>query len=147
MARRRRGRPRTRSYSEEELPRFQLSPETKRGVLVVVFILLAVISFLALFDAAGSLGEIIVKLLGLLFGQAAIVAPLWFFLTAMALLLSHRKDQDEGQIPSSNLRVYLGALLLAFAVTGILHLFAMRADPNTAFDLVKESKGGGYIGV
>ncbi len=148
MSRRRRGRPRklkVRGY-EEELPRFRLSPQTKRGVLVLLFILFSLLTLLSFFDAAGALGQIVAKILRLLFGTAAVAAPLMFFATALALFIAGRKEKDE-EVLTSNLRVYLGAILFAFALTGLLHLLAMRRDPARAFDLVKDGSGGGYLGV
>lgn len=143
MARRRRRRNKDRY---EELPEFRLAASTKRGILVVVFLLLAVITFLAFFDAAGSLGKIVAKLLGLLFGRAAVVAPLIFFGIALALFLASRKDREEERF-SSNIRIYVGAVLFSFALGGILHLIAMRNAPGIAFDLVRRSEGGGYLGL
>ncbi len=112
----------------------------------MVFSLLALLTLLAFFDAAGSLGKIVAKISGLLLGSAAVAAPLIFFGIAVALLLPSRKGQEE-EPPASNLRVYLGAVLFSFALTGILHLLAMRSDPSAAFELVKQSAGGGYLGV
>ena len=80
MARRRRLRKkRSRDYDYEDLPSFELSDQTKRTVMIVTFLVLAVLSFLALFDLAGRLGRIVVQILGLLFGWAAIAVPVIFF--------------------------------------------------------------------
>lgn len=113
---------------------------------MVVFLLLAVLSFLALFDSAGSLGRILAKILGLLLGGASFAGPLIFFGIALALFLAGRREKEE-DAPVSNLRVYLGAILFTFSLTGILHLLAMRQSPTSAFELVKQSQGGGYFGV
>src|SRR3989344_5414540 len=99
---------------EEELPEFRLKPQTKRGILVVLFFALAVLSLLSLFDSAGSLGRIFGQFLGLLLGTAGFLGPIFFF---------------------------------ALALTGILHLLAMRAVPDSAFELVKRGEGGGYLGL
>lgn len=132
----------------EELPEFHLSPGVKRGILIIVFLALAVISFLAFFEQAGKFGEILNKILGLLFGQAAVVSPLIFFALALALFLAARRDSnDEDEAPSSNLRIYIGAGLLTVSLTGLLHLLQLRTSPEMGFDLVKQGTGGGYIGV
>ncbi len=136
---------RNRNRRAEELPRLELSPQTKRGVLVVVFLLLGVVAFLAMFDAAGSLGEILAKLLKLLFGWAAIVSPLIFLGAAVALLLTGRRERQE-DAPSSNLRVYLGSILFIFSLTGFFHLIVIRGQPELTFELVKQGDGGGYFG-
>ena len=146
MARRRRYKNRKYRDDYEELPRLKLSPATKRGILIVVFVLLAVVSLLAFFDAAGSLGTVVNKLFTLLLGWAAVVTPLIFVSIAVGLFLAGRREEEEDE-PASNLRVYLGAILLTLGLTGILHLLAMRPDPGMAFELVKTGRGGGYFGV
>ncbi len=150
MARRRPGRPRkirvSRSYAEE-LPRFKLPHPVKQGILIVGFFLLAVVTFLSFFDAAGALGRIVAKVLGLLFGWAAVISPLIFLGVALALLLAARREKQADEVPSSNLRVYLGTILFTFSVTGILHVLAMRENPGQAFEFVKQGLGGGYFGL
>ena len=137
---------------QEELPEFKLSHAVKRGILIIIFLALAVISFLAFFGEAGKLGEILNNIMGLLFGQAALAAPLIFFCVALALFLASRRESDEEEAPVSNLRIYIGAGLLIAALTGMLHLLAMDRNPAAGFELVKKGAdgeyiGGGYIGV
>src|SRR3989338_8890818 len=137
-----------RRKDESELPEFSLSPATKRGVLIVVFVILAVLSFLSFFNSAGVVGRTLHGGMGMLFGWAAVAAPLLFFSVALALFLAARAEaEDPEEMPASNLRVYLGAILLTFALTGLLHLIAMRSHPDEAFALVRDEMGGGYIGV
>lgn len=129
-----------------------MSPGTKRGILVVVFLLLALLTFLAFFEAAGSLGKIVAQIMRLLLGWAAVVSPLIFLGMSIALILVGRSAAEaKGHLrgeeaPASNLRVYLGGILLTLALTGILHLLAMRRSPESAFELVKAQEGGGYFG-
>ena len=145
MARRRKLRVNRRG--EEELPEFRLKPQTKRGILVVLFFALAVLSLLSLFDSAGSLGRIFGQFLGLLLGTAGFLGPIIFLALAVGLLLNRRESKDGRDVPVSNLRVYLGVLFFTLALTGILHLLAMRAVPDSAFELVKRGEGGGYLGL
>lgn len=143
-----RGRPRKlKVVDAEELPKFKLSPQIKRGVMIVVFLALSLISVLSLFESAGALGRIFAKVLGLLFGWAKIVSPLIFLGVGVGLFLASRQEREEEDSRSTNLRVYLGGILFTLALTGILHLTAMRQAPETAFDLVKNSEGGGYFGI
>ena len=125
---------------EEELPEFRLKPQTKRGILVVLFFALAVLSLLSLFDSAGSLGRIFGQFLGLLLGTAGFLGPIIFFALAVGLLMNRQESKDGRDVPVSNLRVYLGALFFTLALTGILHLLAMRAVPDSAFELVKRGE-------
>ena len=149
MARRRRRR--NKDYYEE-LPQFRLSPGTKRGILVVVFFVLALLTFLAFFEQAGSLGKIVAQIMRLLLGWAAVVSPLIFLGMGVALILAGRPTSPAGgkregeEPPTSNLRVYIGGVLLTLALTGVLHVIAMRGSPESAFDLVKSETGGGYFG-
>ncbi|OGE76111.1 MAG: hypothetical protein A3K05_01465 [Candidatus Doudnabacteria bacterium RIFCSPHIGHO2_01_48_18] len=136
----------------EELPEFHLSQGLKRGILIVVFLALAVISFLAFFDQAGKFGELLNKIFGLLFGQAALVLPLIFFSLALAIFFAARRNTDGEENEESDLQIYIGGGVLTVALTGLLHLLAMRGNPNSGFDLVKmgaegQYVGGGYIGV
>lgn len=132
----------------EELSEFKLSPAVKRGILIIVFLALAVISFLAFFEQAGRFGEILNNIMGLLFGQAALVSPLIFLSLSLALFLAARRESRENEeIPSSNVRIYIGAGLLTIGLTGLLHLLALRNNPEAGFELVKQGAGGGYIGV
>lgn len=144
MSRRRRRK--LKVQGSEELPQFRLSTQTKRGVLMVVFALLFLVSLLSFFDQAGAAGKIIQKLMKLLLGDAAIVSPLIFLAISLALFFAGRREKEE-EMPSSNLRVYLGAILFTFSLTGLLHLLAIRHLPGTAFELVKQGEGGGYLGV
>lgn len=142
----RRGRPKKLKVRGEELPKFRVSPQTKRAILIVIFLLLAILTLLAFFEKAGSLGKILDQIMRLLFGWAAIVSPLIFFAVSLALFLAGRRELEE-EVPASNIRVYLGAVLFTFALTGILHTVAMRDHPGEAFELVKRNEGGGYLGV
>ncbi|MDP3741062.1 MAG: DNA translocase FtsK [bacterium] len=142
MGRRRRRRNKERY---EDLPEFSLSPRTKRGILIVTFFILALLTLLSFFDQAGSFGQIIGQVMQLIFGWAAVISPLIFLGMAIAFLLAGRKER-ENEAAVSNVRVYLGGILLTFALTGVLHVIAMRSGPESAFDLVKTHEGGGYFG-
>lgn len=113
---------------------------------MVVFLLLGVISFLSFFDLAGPLGRFWAKLLGLLLGSGILAGPLIFFGLAVALLLSARREKGE-EAPVSSLRIYIGGALFALALTGILHLVAMRHLPGLALQLANQHEGGGYLGI
>lgn len=136
-------------------PRFEpigldLAPETKRGIAIIGFMLAAVISALGILDLAGNFGQLITKVLRLLFGSAAYIAPFIFFAVALSLFLGtrlHRGKEGEQTVPTSLLRTYLGSGLFVLAITGILHLFAIRSGTATPFELVKAGEGGGYLGI
>ena len=130
------------------MPEFRLPPTIKRGILIIAFLALGVISFMAFFDQAGKAGEFLNKAMGLLLGQGALVAPLIFLSIALALFLAGRREDEDDEEETSHLRIYIGAGLLLIALTGFLHLLAMRASPESGLvELVNQGTGGGYIGV
>ena len=124
----------------------RLAPATKRGILMVLFALLGIVSLLSFFNEAGAAGRLLNKILVLLLGWGAIVAPILFVALAVGLFLAGRREKEEEE-EVSNLRVYLGGIFFIAGVSGILHLLAMREAPSAAFELVKTGRGGGYLGV
>lgn len=128
-----------------------LSPDTKRGIAIVLFLVAAAVSGLGILGGAGNFGQIVAKILRLIFGNVAYITPAIFLGVAGSLFLGGRfradsKQQDELKEVSMT-RTYLGAILFVFAITGILHLFAIKNNPQSPFELVKEGLGGGYFGV
>ncbi|MEK7452966.1 MAG: DNA translocase FtsK 4TM domain-containing protein [Patescibacteria group bacterium] len=73
---------------EEKKESRSLHPETKKSVLGVIFITLALISFLAYFGYAGIAGEYINKALTVLLGVGFFVVPLTFLMIAIAFFKS-----------------------------------------------------------
>ena len=55
-------------------------PETKRMIVVTLFLAVAVISILALFNLAGALGEAINRVLVLFLGQLTVLFPIYFLI-------------------------------------------------------------------
>lgn len=123
-------------------PRLNLSPDTKRGVAVVVFVGLAVITALAAFDVAGSLGQKLMQGLAWGFGVLAYVVPLLLLLIAVLL---YRQQLPENRQEGFYWRIYLGALLLTGAVAGIIHTFYIK-NGESAFGLAQAGSGGGFLG-
>lgn len=150
MARRRKRRRTT--DEDSEILELNLSPETKRGISIVVFLAMGIIATLALSGIAGSFGVLSTKLLKLVFGSVAYVAPLLFFGVSLSLFLGVRKRDDDEEPEDEEktaamIRTYVGAALFTLAITGILHLFAIESGEATAFELVKQGHGGGYVGI
>jgi S-DNA-T family DNA segregation ATPase FtsK/SpoIIIE len=124
-------------------PQLNLKDETRRGVIVVFFVVLAILFTLSLIGLAGPLGDIANNVLKLAFGWAAYVVPVIFIFIAIALF---RQDPEEESSTVST-HAYVGAVLLTLTITGLMHLWVLRDDINLAFDLVKQGTGGGYLGV
>ena len=124
-------------------PQLNLKNETRRGVIVVFFVGLAILFTLSLAGLAGPLGDIGNNVLKLAFGWAAYVVPIIFLFVAVALF--RQKPEEESTTVSTH--AYVGAVLLTLTITGLMHLWVLRHDMNQAFDLVKLGAGGGYLGV
>ena len=126
-------------------PKLNLSQDTKRGVAVVVFVVLSVISALATFNIAGSFGAGLMKVLAWGFGVLAYAMP---FLLALVAILLYRQKLEEEQKGRENgfyFRIYLGAILLTGAVDGIIHTFYLN-NGYAAFALAETGRGGGFLG-
>ncbi|HEX5429993.1 MAG TPA: DNA translocase FtsK 4TM domain-containing protein [Patescibacteria group bacterium] len=124
-------------------PQLNLKKETRIGVAVVFFIVLAILFTLSLFGAAGKFGEVANDVLKLAFGWVAYVVPVIFLMVAVALM--RRNDEQEANTVSTH--AYVGAVLLTLTLTGFLHLLVIRTNVDAAFDLVRAGRGGGYLGV
>jgi DNA segregation ATPase FtsK/SpoIIIE, S-DNA-T family len=124
-------------------PQLNLKKDTRKGVVVVLFVVIAIIFTLSLAGLAGPFGDIANKVLKLAFGWVAYVTPLIFLFVAIALW---RQDPEEESSTVST-HAYVGAVLLTLTLTGLLHLVVIRTDVSQAFQLVKEGRGGGYLGV
>ncbi len=123
-------------------PRLNLSRETKRGIAVIIFIVLAGVTALSLAGIAGSLGEFIQSILAQLFGILSYLAPLLFFMVAV-LLFKQDLQTEGGQ--HFYFRTYFGVFLLTGGVGGLIHLFAM-GETGSAFSLAAEGRAGGFLG-
>ncbi|MBI4450221.1 DNA translocase FtsK 4TM domain-containing protein [Candidatus Uhrbacteria bacterium] len=119
---------------EETVP--EISPETRRGIAIVLLFALGVIGALAFAGIAGSAGTAIVAGLRGLFGLAAFLVPIVLLILAALLLRKERPPFSTFQ--------FLGLLLFALAVTGLLHLKLGVGAPVT---LPAIAGGGGYLGL
>jgi S-DNA-T family DNA segregation ATPase FtsK/SpoIIIE len=125
-------------------PQLNLGAETKKGIAVVAFIVLFLVTFLALFGLAGVVGTDFAKFLTQFFGYMAYFVPFAFLLIAISL---GRQEIDSERDSHFYLRTYLGAFLLAASLAGLIHVFYMRSYPGvSAFALVPQVLGGGYFG-
>lgn len=123
-------------------PSLNLSPETKKGLAVVLFVALFLITLLSLFGKAGIVGEYISQGFVFGFGYIAYFIPIVFLLIGIAL---YKQDVDEERGQHFYFRTYLGAFILAGSLAGLIHIFYMR-EGEAALDLVSKTIGGGYLG-
>ena len=126
-----------------QAPNLNLSSETKRGIAVVVFVVLALIVVLSLADLAGSLGQGLFKILTITFGLMTYAVPL--ILLSVAISLYKQDLEAAGRSNSFYWRIYLGALILTGSIGGLIHMFYLSNDVS-GFSLASEGRGGGYVG-
>ncbi len=131
------------SKIERSLPKpaLNLGSETKRGIAIVLFLVLFIISLLSLFNSAGIFGSYIDLGLRDGFGYIAYFVPIIFLLIGISL---YRQKANENEKPFY-FRTYFGAFILAGSLAGLIHIFYMR-NGTRAFDLVSQNIGGGYLG-
>ncbi len=124
------------------MPSLNLGEATKRGVSVVVFAVLALVTMLAAINMAGGLGKFILDGLRWTFGMLAYFVPV--LLGVVAILLGKQK-LPEGKDHSFYWRIYMGAFLFVGGIAGLIHIFYIRAG-DAAFGLASAGSGGGYLG-
>ncbi len=124
-------------------PKLNLSAETKRGISVIVFVVLALVAVLSIAGLAGALGQQAFKFLSLVFGVMTYLVPL--LLLSVAISLYKQDLENESRAHGFYWRIYLGAILLAGSIGGLVHVFYL-GNQTSAFDLASEGRGGGYLG-
>lgn len=123
-------------------PKLDLASDTKRGIAVIVFIVLAGLTALSLAGVAGGFGNLIARFLAMLFGVIAYVVPLFFLLIALTLFRSHIDEEEKKHI---YFRTYLGTILLCGSIAGLIHILFLY-NGNDALALAEAGRGGGYLG-
>src|SRR3984957_14837458 len=123
-------------------PTLNLSQETKRAIVVVIFVALALLVSLALAGIAGIWGEYLFRFLSMIFGVITYVVPLIFLLIAIALYKQDLENEGESKF---YLRPYVGTFLLTGSIAGLIHIFEI-SPTMAAFDLAAQGQGGGYLG-
>ncbi len=122
-------------------PKLDLHSETKRGIAVVVFLILAGITALAIIGSAGGFGAAIFKIFAMLFGVLAYLMPILFLL--IAYLLFKAKSEEENTHPYT--RTYLGMFLTAGSLAGLISSMYMTPEMG-ATALANAGRAGGYLG-
>ncbi len=116
----------------------RLKPETARGILIVVLIVIGAIILLSLINLAGSLGEFITNILFMAVGWETYLLPI--ILIGLAIALYKAEKDEEFELKQSN---YVGLVLFMVSLAGLLHL---TQPLDQSLDMVSAMKGGGYVG-
>jgi S-DNA-T family DNA segregation ATPase FtsK/SpoIIIE len=122
-------------------PALNLAAETKRGIAVIIFILLAGLTGLSLLHQGGSFGNQLALFLASVAGYIAYAIPLLFLAVAVALFRHDVENESGAQIYA---RTYVGALIIAAALAGLVHVPWLRSED--AFSVAADGKAGGYLG-
>lgn len=126
-----------REISEDEnyIGHWTLSPETKRGIAIVIIFLVSFLGLLSMFEAAGAFGHYFSSFLAYLFGWAD-----WLFLILLLFLGYALLNSEKYLIKLSN---YFG---LALVLASFCALFDFFIGASEYQDVVSLGRGGGALG-
>jgi len=117
------------------LPNFNLNPDVKRSIGVVLVFVISVILFLSLLDMAGTIGPHLAKALAAVAGWAKWAVPILLF--SMGMLMIGKDKHSLGALH------YIGVIILLWSLAALLHFFVDPLDWDLALE---QGKGGGYLG-
>lgn len=121
---------------ERGRPRFGLNPETKRGIFVVLFIVLSILLFLSYFNLAGLAGEAFDQYVAVVFGWDRWLLPFVFFILGTSLIFE--------RVRFSTFNAFgLLFFFLSFNALFNLLVFGVTAAPEN----VASGAAGGYLGL
>jgi len=142
MARRRK---REKNNEEEEKPSGRrrgrppkgggISIDTKRSIIAVFLIALAILSVFSLFGGAGAFGKYLNKTLSLAFGIGRYLLPILMLAVG---LLYFRRDTESYYI-----FVAVGFFIFFASILGIVHIFRPLGQ---MVEVAKRGLGGGFLG-
>ncbi|MDD2807574.1 MAG: DNA translocase FtsK 4TM domain-containing protein [Patescibacteria group bacterium] len=117
-------------------PKLEMSPQTKRGIMIVALITFGVLSLLSLFDLAGTLGVYVNGFLKITFGVNRWFLPFLLILIGYFLLRPAKYDYHFSNT--------LGFIILVLGYNALVNIIFHSADVIAAAGL---GEGGGYVGV
>ena len=122
---------------------FGLSGETRRVILGILIVLLAVITSLGFFGSAGAVGSSVSDFTRKIFGGlGAIIFAVSIFYLGIILIIPPKSKKEEHA--SYRVSKFIGLLLFNIAVPALLHLFIA---PENAEEFANYGKGGGLAGL
>ncbi|MFA6322984.1 MAG: DNA translocase FtsK 4TM domain-containing protein, partial [Candidatus Buchananbacteria bacterium] len=117
-------------------PRVEISPQTKRGIIIVVLLTLGALSSLSLFNLAGIFGVYCNNVLGILFGINRWYMPVVLLLSGYFML-----RPAKYQVTTATT---LGIIIFILSFNGLFHLLSHQYD---LFEAAKIGQGGGLVGL
>jgi DNA segregation ATPase FtsK/SpoIIIE, S-DNA-T family len=127
------GRRRKLRFSLPSMP--DVEPGIKKWMIVAFVFLVTVLSFLSIFDQAGSFGRFFYSVLKYMFGWGFLIFPIVLLIVLYFLIRNKRYSFD-------NLN-WIGTLIL---IIGYSTLFYFIANPSEMSEVVGSGSGGGYVG-
>lgn len=112
-----------------------ISPDAQRGILVVFLYAFAIVSVLAIFGAAGALGQVLDKGLVSLFGWDRIFLPALFIIFATKILFPEKIQLHAAAI--------IGIILFTLVGNGTIELLTREIAPTS----LPWVSGGGFYGM
>ena len=112
-----------------------ISIDTKRSIIAVFLIALAVLSIFSLFGGAGVFGRYLNKIMSLAFGVGRYLLPI--LLIAVGFLYFRRDTESYYIFVAAGFFIFFAGLL------GIVHIFYPQVD---MLAIAKRGGGGGYLG-
>lgn len=125
-----------RNGRKEEPQLDSMHPHTRKWVGAVLLYAIAVISILGLFNMAGSAGQMMDRVIHLLFGKIAFLFPI-ILIGLGSMLLSEKTVK----VKTIN---YIGGLVFVLSLTGLMNLFVA---PDQLFAVIDQGGAGGYLGL
>lgn len=112
------------------------NPEISRGLMAIILFVVAGLSILSFFNAAGVAGNFVDSLLAITFGQVRYVFPI--VLLALAILII--KDASYNYRPTH----IIGATLFFLSFNGLVHI---QKPLPALWSLAVQGYGGGIVGM
>src|SRR3989338_9246855 len=109
----------------ESSPYFELNPETKRGVFIVLLSTISILLFLSFFGMAGNFGDWIDRGLWSLFGWDRFLIPILLLIMSGTSLFP-----DRAQFSRWN---HFGIVCFFISFNGLLNLFTQPPEGSDAF--------------
>ncbi len=118
------------------VPDFEVNPETKKSILIVLIVGLGLLSFLSLIDSAGLVGTYLKKGLLLGFGWGSWLIPLLLVIWGVFLF-----KKSKNYFKGAN---YLGLFLFLISFQPLIHFFYSDEEKS---EVIQSGDGGGYVGL
>ncbi|MEY3470912.1 MAG: hypothetical protein RLZZ223_262 [Candidatus Parcubacteria bacterium] len=117
----------------------KIKNEAKRSIIGIVFIAIALLSFLSFFSSAGVFGSTLDKIFGVVLGMGKFILPFAVLYVGVSLLA---RSKDKPQLYYVKL-ISLGLLFVLFL--GLVHLLQFQ-NMEESISQAKKGSGGGYTG-